>query len=190
MSRRLRGLGPGWDWPSGYYSVPVTPATVPPPPGPGAPPPEPGAPPPVAAPLPPPAPWRVMPWVYPPPDAVPVVAVSAATTVGPGATVTLFTAFTVPAGSEGVIVRCGLSADAFTDLRVSVRVAGAPVQPLIRIDYAYGALSDPRPIPGPGIWVRSGQLVDAIAENVGTAAIQNVRLRLDAYYWPIGGLEG
>jgi hypothetical protein len=130
-----------------------------------------------------------MPWLYPPPDAVPVVAVSDAASIAPGATVTLLDVVTVPSGSVGIIRAFALTCDDFANIRVSLRVAGAPVRPIISISYPYGQLYHPQPIPGPGVWVQSGQSVDVTATNVGVAAITGVRARVEGYFWATGGRE-
>jgi len=139
-------------------------------------------------------PWEdlphALPWIFPPRGTTPVVSVSDPTTIPAGSTVVLLTAMVVPIGSEGVIQRFGVAADSFTDLRITLRVSRAPVQPIMRISYPYGTIALPMPIPGEGVRVGPGQTADVVAENVGVTDITGVRVRTDGYYWTFQGSAG
>lgn len=129
---------------------------------------------------------RLWPWLFPPGadgGEFPIVRASAVAIVGVGATVSLITLAEVPRGMAGVVKAFGQTAADFTDLTWTFLVKNRPTAPIIAINFQFGELFRPTPLPGSGVLLGPGDDFVVQVTNPGVAIVGGVRARVDLYLY-------
>jgi len=143
---------------------------------------------PVATPLPTTNLTNVWPQLFPPGKnggERPQTVASASTLVAAGATVTLIALPELPRGMAAVIKEFGHTAADFTNLTWMFRVKGRPADPIVAINFQFGALNDPHKLPGTGVELFPGDDFVVEVTNIGAAGVAGVRARVDLYQYQL-----
>jgi len=74
----------------------------------------------------------------------------------------------VPANQQGLVTAIGVAAADFANARITTRVGGVAVAPLVQVFGAVGPLEAPTPLAVP-IRMAAGQVFSLLIENVGGA---------------------
>lgn len=129
---------------------------------------------------------RFWPYLFAPYDSYPITRASALTTLGVGATLSILSIGELPRAYRAVIKKFGQTASVFDPaLLWTFLVKGIPKDPILGINYQFGALNLPTDLPGPGVILEPGDDFVVSVTNNSAAIISGIRARVDLYWWPI-----
>lgn len=135
-----------------------------------------------------PAPLVLPPWLFAPVDGFPFL-IQPAALVGPlaaGASAVVMTLPQLPRGRMARLERFGNSAsDLSSTVLWTFLVRGQPTAPVINFWGQYGLVTDPRPLPDPGLILHSGDDFQLRITNGSAAAITAINALIIGYSWGV-----
>jgi hypothetical protein len=127
------------------------------------------------------------PWLFPPREAFPLELFATSQVIAAGATQNIITMAQLPRGTSAVFKRFGNNSTDFTNIVWNFLIRNRPVSPVANMTgFQFGPLFDPRPLPGPGVILDSGD--DFIVQVTNVAGVPiTVSARVEGYQWPWRG---
>lgn len=123
------------------------------------------------------------PWLFPPRDAFPLELFATSVSVAATTTLTIITMAQLPRGTSAVFKRFANQSTDFTNTVWNFLIRNRPVSPVANMSgFQFGQMFDPRPLPGPGVMLESGDdFVVQVTNNSGVAV--TVSARIEGYQW-------